>query len=109
MTRPVRGNEYDAFWPAALAYLDIPHDPASKNAARFWYLPSCPPDAEPIFESHDGKPVDVDMVMAIARASAALAARAASKRPFRSRCPELGSQDPSTERVPATRYEISPG
>jgi hypothetical protein len=30
----VRAADVGRFWSAALAYLDIPHDPTSKNAAR---------------------------------------------------------------------------
>lgn len=90
LSRSVPGADFGRFWHAALAYLDIPHDPASKNAARFWYLPSCTPDATPVAAVHDGEPLDVDMVMAIARLHAAPVPKQAPRAAPRSRAPRDG-------------------
>lgn len=96
LSRSVASADFDQFWRAALTYLDIHHDPASKNTARFWYLPSCRPDAEPIAEVHEGNPLDVEMIMAIARTTAAARPRGAATRPraaVRSYTPRDGAFD----------------
>ena len=95
LSRSVSAEEWPRFYAAAMAYLDIPYDPASRNTARFWYLPSCKPDAAPIVVVHDGQPLDVEMVMGISRAAALATARTAAKKPAATRCyvAELGDFD----------------
>lgn len=70
LTRPVTVDEWPVFFAAATGYLDVEHDATcSKTIGRFWYAPAHPPGAEPIAYAHDGRPLDVDMILAIARAA----------------------------------------
>lgn len=93
LSRSVPAADFGRFWSAALAYLDIPHDPASKNAARFWYLPSSTPDATPVAAVHDGASLDVDMVMAIARAAVATSTKRAPRSAPAPHAPRVGDFD----------------
>lgn len=65
LSRPVRGEEWPRFWPAAMAFLKQPADPSTCDASRIYYKPSRPKDAEAyLFEAHDGIPLDVDTILA---------------------------------------------
>lgn len=70
LSRSVTAVDWPVFFAGAMAHLDIPHDPTSRNTARFWYLPSCAASSEPIVVVHDGKPLDVDLALSIGRAAA---------------------------------------
>ncbi|TAK30439.1 MAG: DUF3987 domain-containing protein [Chloroflexota bacterium] len=41
------------------------NDPQTKDPARIYYLPSCPPGALRFVESHDGRPLDPDELPAV--------------------------------------------
>jgi len=67
LSRPVKKNEWPRFWPAAMAYLKQPADPSTCDASRLYFMPSRPKDADSyFFEVHDGIPLDVDAILAIA-------------------------------------------
>jgi hypothetical protein len=46
LTRPVSGADWPAFWLRANAFFGGCVDPATKDASRLFYLPSCPPGAQ---------------------------------------------------------------
>lgn len=46
LTRPVGGADWPAFWLRANAFFGGCVDPATKDASRLFYLPSCPPGAQ---------------------------------------------------------------
>ena len=82
LSRPVSIEEWPLFFPAVTAMLDIEHDPGvSGTVGRFWYLPAHPPGAEPIAYAVDGDPIDVDAIMAVARAAQAAKPPAEPPRP----------------------------
>lgn len=64
LTRPVAAAEWPAFWLAAVQHISIPVGQQSKDESRLWYLPACPPAANPIAWTFDGKALDVDAVLA---------------------------------------------
>lgn len=67
LSRPVRGEEWSRFWPAAMAFLKQPADPSTCDASRLYYKPSRPKDADAyLFEVHDGIPIDVEAILAVA-------------------------------------------
>ncbi|AGC44565.1 virulence-associated protein E domain-containing protein [Myxococcus stipitatus DSM 14675] len=68
LSRPVLPREWPAVRTAALALLRVPADPATKDLSRLYYLPDAPEGAEPFAESTDGRPLDVDELLASARA-----------------------------------------
>jgi hypothetical protein len=64
LSRPVTGPEFKHFWKAAITHLGIPTGIKTDFPARFWYLPSCPPDGpEPEAGHFPGKPLDVDALL----------------------------------------------
>lgn len=72
LSRPVKGSEWPRFWPAAMAYLKQPADPSTCDASRLYYMPSRPKDAEMyLYEVHDGTPLDVELILAMAPPEAA--------------------------------------
>jgi len=46
LTRPISGADWPAFWLRANAFFGGCVDPATKDASRLFYLPSCPPGAQ---------------------------------------------------------------
>lgn len=68
LSRPVLPEEWPRFWDAAVALLGLSGvaDPACRDLARAYYLPSAPDGAEVVSERHEGEPVDVEDVLAIA-------------------------------------------
>jgi hypothetical protein len=67
LDRPVKGSEWGRFWPTAMARLKQPADPSTCDANRLYYRPSRPKDADTyFFEAHDGIPLDVEAILAIA-------------------------------------------
>src|SRR4029077_2644969 len=48
----------------ANAKLALPADPACCDANRLYYMPSRPSDADYFFATNDGKPLDVDEILA---------------------------------------------
>ena len=71
LSRSVQGDEWPRFWPAAMAFLKQPADPSTCDASRLYYMPSRPKDADTYtFEVHDGIPLDVEVILALAPAEA---------------------------------------
>ena len=65
LSRPVALKEWPHFWRAAIRELCPECDPAAKDPARFWYVPSCRDDRTGARwnRRNDGACVDVDVVM----------------------------------------------
>lgn len=72
LSRPVKGEEWPAFFAAATAKLGVKFDPAAKDASRLFFLPSAPPSRIASFKAleGDGEVLDVDQVLAEAPAAA---------------------------------------
>lgn len=68
LSRPVLPNEWAAVRAAAVAGLALPADPATRDISRFYYLPDAPEGTEPLSDSQDGTPLDVDALLESARA-----------------------------------------
>lgn len=71
LSRAVLRSEWERFWHGAMKHLAITPGTGSEDGSadipsRFWYAPSCTPDAEPWSKSVDGEPLDVDAIMATA-------------------------------------------
>ncbi len=66
LSRPVEGTRWREFYTAAASWLALPHEPKCSNPSRVWYLPSCPPDAEPESWILKGAPLDVDTILSYA-------------------------------------------
>lgn len=66
LSRPVPAAEWRRFYRAAAESLGIPFEKKCINPDRFWYLPSCPIDAEPESGSFEGEALDVDAILASA-------------------------------------------
>lgn len=64
LSRAVSRNEWPQFWLAAVHQLQIPADLACRDAARGYFLPSRPSDADYFVEVHDGEVLDVDATLA---------------------------------------------
>jgi hypothetical protein len=63
LSRAVTLAEWPRFWQAAVVALGVPADPACGDAARCWYLPNRPHDADYFAAVHAGKPLDVDALL----------------------------------------------
>lgn len=67
LTRPLVSGEWAGFLDKASAYLGIPRtDKRARNFSRLYFFPSCAKGSEPIAFTGDGKPLDVDAVLAAA-------------------------------------------
>lgn len=66
VTRPIRPDEYAAIWEGGYAALGRLADVKTRDLARIWYLPSCPPERAALawIRVQDGPPLDVDAVLA---------------------------------------------
>jgi len=67
LSRPVLPREWAAVRQAAIRLLDLPADPATKDLARIYYLPDTPAGVEPLALSGEGRPLDVDALLALSR------------------------------------------
>lgn len=66
-SRPVSVEEWPRYYAAVVAKLALPGvDPATKDAARLFFAPSRPSDAEYLFLEHPGEVLDVDELLATA-------------------------------------------
>lgn len=82
LSRSVTVEEWPLFFLVVTAWLDIEHDAqCSETIGRFWYLPACPAGTEPIAYAVDGDPIDVDAIMASARAAEAMSAAKKAQQP----------------------------
>lgn len=63
LARPVPAAEWPATWDALVAHLGVSPDPACRDAARMWYLPTHPPDQDPSSVVHEGAPLDPTPIM----------------------------------------------
>lgn len=66
LSRAVAPSEWSRFWRAAVAALGAPTSQTHGDAARCYYLPSRPSDADYFVAVHVGMPFDVDQVLASA-------------------------------------------
>ncbi|MBZ4336441.1 VapE domain-containing protein [Corallococcus sp. AS-1-12] len=73
LSRPVLPREWPTVRAAAEAMLRVPVDPATKDLSRIYFLPDAPEGAECFAESAEGKPLDVDALLASARTRPLLA------------------------------------
>jgi hypothetical protein len=78
LSRPVPAAQWEEFWTLATKHIGIHVEVGCKNADRFWYLPSAPvgEEADSWSKALDGKPLDVDAIVAIGKANAKAAAAA---------------------------------
>ena len=67
LNRPVKPDEWAAVRSAAITRHAIPADPAVKDLARLYFLPDAPAGTEPLAAACEGKPLDVDDLLASAR------------------------------------------
>ncbi len=66
LKRVVKRDEWPRFWPAAMAQLGLPADPACCDANRLYFFPSRPSNADFFFLTNDGEALDVDDILASA-------------------------------------------
>jgi AAA domain len=66
LLRPVGGIDWPSFWLRAHAHFGGCVDPATKDASRLFYLPSCPPGAEHDVRVRHGEVLDPDSVPEVA-------------------------------------------
>lgn len=64
LKRPAKRDEWPRAWPAAMALLGMPADPACCDANRLYFLPSRPSDADYFCTTNDGEAFDIDEVLA---------------------------------------------
>jgi hypothetical protein len=64
LSRPVAIGEWPRFWRAATALLGAGADQGCGDAARYYYLPSRPIDADYLVVEHAGVALDVDATLA---------------------------------------------
>jgi hypothetical protein len=55
LDRPVPGDQWQVFWPQAMASLGIPADEATSDASRIFFLPSRPKGTAFVAERNQGK------------------------------------------------------
>ena len=63
LSRPVNAVEYEHLWHWAAKKIERRGhvlDESARDACRFWYLPSHPPDAPYEWREFDGRPLDVE-------------------------------------------------
>lgn len=65
LTRPVLAGEWASFWPLAIQELEVPADPSTSDASRLYFLPARPKGAVYRLDVCEGKPLDVDTILAI--------------------------------------------
>ncbi len=65
VTRPIQPAEYAQVWEGGYAALGRLADPKTRDIARIWYLPSCPPERAELawVRASDGPALDVDAVL----------------------------------------------
>lgn len=65
VTRMIQPDEHPAVWEAGFAALGRLADPKTRDLARIWYLPSCPPERAALawVRRSDGAPLDVDAAL----------------------------------------------
>lgn len=69
LSRPVTIGEWPWFWQEATRSLGSLMDPACADAARCYYLPSRPRDADYFVVEHAGEPLDVAAILASRRST----------------------------------------
>lgn len=71
LSRPVSRDEWTILWRAGTLLLKQPADPTGGDVGRIYYMPSRPTDAKTYyFEARDGRPLDVDALLALTPATA---------------------------------------
>lgn len=65
LSRPVLPREWPAFFSRAIAFFALPADPSCKDLARLYFFPSAPTGTPVVAERADGKPLDVDAILAL--------------------------------------------
>jgi len=67
LSRDVRADEWPRFWKGFAAFLQGHVDPATKDLARLFFLPSCPQDTahHAFYEVHQGAMLDPDPIIAL--------------------------------------------
>jgi hypothetical protein len=68
-SRPLSPEEWGPFFDTARRNLAPGADLASANPRRFYFLPSCPRDAIYFIQVNEGKPLDVDAMLATTHSS----------------------------------------
>ena len=63
LSKPVKAQDWRAFYRKAARYLGIHHESKCENESRFWYLPSHKPGAEHWCDFVDGELLDVDVLL----------------------------------------------
>lgn len=63
LSRPVLPHEWASVRARAVSALELPADPATKDVSRIYYLPDAPQGTQPVVETHDGEPLDVDALL----------------------------------------------
>lgn len=94
LSRPVLPREWAAVRQAAIRLLDLPADPATKDLARIYYLPDTPEGVEPLALSGEGRPLDVDELLALSRSG------------LPATSPTLSSPAAIVDEGPADLYEL---
>ncbi len=76
VTRPIQPDEYNAVWEGGFAALGRLADPKTRDIARLWFLPSCPPERAALawVRASDGLALDVDAILSWQRDRARQAA-----------------------------------
>jgi predicted P-loop ATPase len=67
LSREVLPREWASVRAAAIRELNLPADPATKDLARLYYLPDAPDGTQPFADSREGRPLDVDALLAASR------------------------------------------
>jgi hypothetical protein len=66
LSEPIPAQEYPRLYSAAVGSLRIPADPACKDLARLYYLPTAPMYSEPLAAIGEGSPLAVDKLRRLA-------------------------------------------
>lgn len=65
LSRPVQAVHWPAFYVAAIELLKLPADRTCRNPSRLFFFPTCSAHGpEPVAVAAEGKPLDVDAVLA---------------------------------------------
>lgn len=63
LSRPVLPREWATVRARAVAALELPADPATKDVSRIYYLPDAPQGTQPVAETNEGEALDVDALL----------------------------------------------
>lgn len=67
LSRAVKPTEWPAVRETAVRLLSIPADPSTKDLSRLYFLPDVANDREPVTHVVQGRPLDVDALLAAAK------------------------------------------